>query len=186
MHTPSPATLDPQLQLEAAKVYREFDGNIVIQQSLRNQLPLVVLFFLSILGAGTVNAYYPGESLVLLSFLPALVCAAAATYKVWNSRVVLAPEYLLYIHGILSWQQRSIRLEYARIQEIELRETILQKLLGIGDVIATPISTSMEDMIALNGVRHPRLYKDLIRDRIEPTSADQGVHAPPHIHAVSD
>ena len=47
-----------------------------------------------------------------------------------------------------------------------------------------PISTSMEEMIALKGVLRPRLYKDLIRDRIGPTPADLGEHAPPHVHAV--
>ena len=183
METTPQAALDPQLQLEAAATYRIIDGNIVIQQSLRNQLPLIIVFFICILGAGAVNTYFPGAALLLLSLLPALICLGAIGYRVMNSRVVLSPNYLLFIEGILAWRQRSIRLDYTRVQEIELRETILQRMLGIGDVVATPISTSMEEMIALNGVLHPRLYKDLIRERIGQVPVDVGVTTSPNAPA---
>lgn len=187
MSPESDKSTNVELRTKAEELYELVDGNIVIQESHRNQ-PLVILaFFSSVFGAGMVNAFLPDTIPFPLLFLPALICIALFAHRTWNSRVVLTPEYLLYIQGILSWRQRSIRLDYARIQEIEISETILQKLLGVGDLTATPISTSMEDMISIRGVLNPRVCKDLIREKIKPISSDDaGVHATAHIHAVGN
>jgi uncharacterized membrane protein YdbT with pleckstrin-like domain len=82
-----------------------------------------------------------------------------------NTKLVLTPDYLLLITGVISWKQRSVRLEYNRISEIEIVQTIPQRILGIGDVVVMPAGTGPDAAISMPGVSHPRALKDILMFR---------------------
>lgn len=153
------------------------DGNnIIFTQSWLNQLGL--LFATLLLSAGVV---YLGMEFPEYSFAPVtigeqtwgvpvlglipLVLLLKATFRIYNERFVLTPEYLIDVTGRLSWRERSVRLEYGRIQEIEISQTILQRILGLGDVVLVPIAGVFTSSMSMNGLRNPRIVKDIIRSR---------------------
>lgn len=157
--------------------YRRDGENIIVMQSWLNQLPLllqavaltfVLLYF-------TIS--YPEWSTLPLTFgdgrdfrLPYLVIFplflfGLAAFRVGNARLVLCPEYLIFVSGIFTWNQKSIRLEYRKIQEIEIDQAIPQRFHELGDVIVTPAFLPMDNTICIQGVRHPGILKDSLRAR---------------------
>lgn len=151
------------------------DGeNIIVRQSWLNQFPLVlvalalevIIVYISLefpdvaafsfkIGSATISASY-------LPLLPLLVIARAALY-IYNERLVITPNYLIHVTGRISWSERSSRLEYSHIQEIETVETIAQRILGLGDLNILPIGAGNRQEILMKGLRHPRAVKDVIR-----------------------
>jgi hypothetical protein len=151
------------------------DGdNYVIRQSWLNQ-SIGIGVVLVLLGMTTyVTLAFPGYTTVplelgssifafpFLNIIPLCVLGRLA-FLVYNERLVLTPEYLIHVTGRLAWRARSSRLEYDRIQEIEISQTILQRILGVGDVKVLPLAGLAENALAMNGLLHPRAVKDLIR-----------------------
>lgn len=150
--------------------------NVVITQSWLNQLGLVlaaVVFEVAIvvcliLFSETVTTVKSMS--VALNVAPCfpLFLLMLAGLRVYNERLVVTPNYLIHVTGRISWREHSLRLEYTHIQEIETVQTILQRALGLGDVIVVPLGGSKK--IVMRGLRHPREVKDLIRS-FKPTIA---------------
>ena len=151
------------------------DGaNLIFSQSWWNQLPLVTCALLLAVGMGYLTQKFPAQTIIpisvnswvidfsYLALIPLIVLAKAA-FKIYNERFVLSPEYMIHITGRISWRERSVRLEYGRIQEIEIDQTILQRILGLGDVIIIPIAGTTQTTIHMHGVSSPRGVKDEIR-----------------------
>lgn len=151
------------------------DGNnVIVRQSWLNQWPLILLtaaleaaiVYVSIvfpeLSAFSLNlgAFSLSES--HLPIIPVFVLLIAA-FKIYNERLVITPNYLIHVTGRISWRERSSRLEYDHIQEIETIWSIMQRLLGLGDLNILPIGAGNRQAILMRGLRHPRAVKDLIR-----------------------
>jgi len=158
----------------APSVGRKDGDNYIVEQSWRNQIG-ALLVCVAILGTliyvkmkipefthapfpvGDVEAWYPA-----LYLLPLVVLARAA-FSVYNERFVITPEYVIHVTGRLAWRGRSSRLAYGSIQEIEIEETIAQRVFAVGDIKLIPMAGSEVSSIKLCGVRSPRAVKDLIR-----------------------
>jgi len=89
---------------------------------------------------------------------PSLNCAPVAllgylAFLARKERFVLTPEYFIHVTGRLEWRERSSRIEYDRIQEIEISQTIFQRMLGVGDVKILPLAGSAESSRCMSGVR---------------------------------
>lgn len=153
------------------------DGdNILVRQSWLNQYIL-----LSIVAALEVAIVYwtiafPETATFTLnlgplsfspSYLPAipLLVLARAAFNVHNQRLVITPAYLIHVSGRLWWTERSSRLEYSHIQEIETIQSIPQRLLGIADLNILPMGGGNRQAIRMKGLRNPRAVKDVIRDK---------------------
>lgn len=153
------------------------DGdNILVRQSWLNQYIL-----LSIVAALEVAIVYwtiafPGSATFSLnlgalslspSYLPAipLLVLARGAFIVYNQRLVITPAYLIHVSGRLWWTERSSRLEYSHIQEIETIQSIPQRLLGVADLNILPIGGGNRKAILMRGIRKPRAVKDVIRDK---------------------
>lgn len=153
------------------------DGeNVIFTQSWLNQIGL--LFCTCLLGAAAVylTIEFPSYALIpldigtrtmMIPFIAVLpiIFFSKATFRIYNERFVLTPEYLIHVTGRLTWRERSVRLEYSRIQEIEISESIWQRILGLGDVILIPIAGITNSAMTMKGLRHPRGVKDMIRER---------------------
>ncbi len=157
------------------------DGeNLVLRQSWLNQFPLLAVFVALEVLASYLLIEFPDASSVevnlfervvrvsWVSIVPLLILGKAA-FHVLNERLVLTPEYLIQVNGRLTWREKSTRLEYHHIQEIETEQTILQRVLGIGDVTLKPIGGAPMRMV---GLYNPREVKNVIRERVQ--LAEQG------------
>ncbi len=150
------------------------DGdNVIIRQSWLNHLGaifvtllvLAVTSYLSVRFADyTTLPLGQDWSLPVLNFLP-LVILLRSAFDIYNERFVVTPEYLIDVEGRLAWRERSTRIEYHRVQEIKIEETIIQRIFKLGDVTVVPLAGTEDGPICLRGVVHPRLVKDLIRQQ---------------------
>lgn len=155
--------------------YRDGD-NIIIHQSWRNQIGTLIVFVLVLVATTYLTVLYPDFTTVpldlgnneidfpLLNLLP-LVLLCRAAFVIYNERFVLTPDYLIHVTGRLAWRGRSSRLDYTKIQELEIEETLLQRALGVGDIKIIPMAGTESNTIRLPGVGFPRAVKDVIRDR---------------------
>lgn len=164
------------------------DGkNIIVRQSWLNQFPLVLVALALEIAIVYITLDFPEVasfsfqiasvtiSASYLPFIPLFVLAKAAL-NIYNERLVITPIYLIHVTGRISWRERSSRLEYSHIQEIETIETIAQRILGLGDLNILPIGAGNRQAILMKGLRHPRAVKDVIRSlRGAPENAARGV-----------
>jgi membrane protein YdbS with pleckstrin-like domain len=156
---------------EIAKVGVRDGDNIIIRQSWLNQCGMILLILMTLAGTSYVSLLYPeyttidsniGVSIPLLNLIP-LTMVLRCAFTIYNERFVITPEYLIDVEGRLAWRERSTRIEYHRVQEIKIEETILQRLFNLGDVTVVPLAGTEGIPICLRGVSHPRTVKDLIR-----------------------
>lgn len=149
---------------------------IVIVQDYLNQLPLMVLFLLSVYALIRFSPMFPWSvqwldlwlfyfPLPLFGIFP-LMILAVLTHALFDKRMVLTDEYLNFIEGRVSWKEKTIRVGYEHIREIEIDQTIYQRIVGIGDIGITAIATTLEPTIIMPGIRKPRVLKDTIRERM--------------------
>lgn len=169
--------MSEQAEAYAARIFKVDGDNIVIQTSMLNEaleimaLLVITPFFVYLTylypETTTYRIYFSESASVacpLLVIFP-LAVLAAIIHKKFNARLVVCKDYVLFITGLLSWREKTLRLEHHRIQEIEIDQTIIQRILGIGDVIITPAVTSFDAFMRVPGVRSPRIVKDLLRAR---------------------
>lgn len=154
-----------------AKVGRQDGENIIIRQSWLNQFGAILVAFVTLVLTSYLSVVYSeyttvltegGVSLPVLNLLPIAIFLRSA-FVIYNERFVLTPEYLIDVEGRLAWRERSTRVEYHRIQEIKIEETIVQRIFGLGDVTVVPLAGAEGIPICLRGIAHPRIVKDLIR-----------------------
>ena len=166
-------------------------GKIVLTQNFLNQLPMLVALAFSFPAAIWLSIAYPWSvehleiplfnfafPLPLFAIIP-LLLLGALFHALYNVRLILCPEYLIYVEGALNWKEKSIRVEYEHIREIEIDQTIYQRIVNVGDILVTVVATSIESSLIVPGVHDPRAVKDLIREfvaKAEKSNASMGIH----------
>lgn len=165
--------MSEETQSTPAVGYRD-GNNYVIRQSWLNQFTGVLIVAVLIWLTTYLTLLFPEFTTVplevgsytfefpFLKIIP-LCMLGRSVFLVYNSRLVLTPDYLLHVTGRLAWRERTSRIEYNRIQEIEIAQTILQRILGVGDVKVLPLAGLSENTLCVSGLRSPRAVKDLIR-----------------------
>jgi uncharacterized membrane protein YdbT with pleckstrin-like domain len=147
--------------------------NVIVNQSWLNNIGLLVALIAAVLGTIYCMVLFPeytgvplpdGTTFPLLAVVPIAVALRWLAVML-NNKLVLTPEYLLLISGAISWRKTTTRLEYHRISEIEIVQTIPQRLFGIGDVIVMPAGTGPDASVCMPGVSYPGALKDILRYR---------------------
>jgi uncharacterized membrane protein YdbT with pleckstrin-like domain len=152
------------------------NNNIIFHSSIFNFPVLLTITVLANIFA-IYSFFYWGWSIQWISFwaikipisfflLPAIALLVTLITKTFNEKLILTDEYLLLIQGIFSWKQESVRMEYHSIKEVIIEETLVQRILGIGDIRCTTIATGNIAHVTMIGLRNPRSVKDLINLRI--------------------
>jgi len=123
---------------------------------------LVSSFFAVVLTAGL--AYFNVNLLFVLltavvTFIPAIVRHIQHIHTVFT----LTTFKLEVSTGLLSKKTQNIPLRH--IQDVSVRESLSERLLGIGDIIVD--APAMESNTTLSNVREPRRYADLILGQIQ-------------------
>lgn len=162
-------------QLTAPIIGRRDGENTILHPSWLNQLPLLLVFLVLELLVIYVRIEFSDRSahklpdgtldtiISLLPVFPLLVLAKAA-FTIFNERLVLTPHYIIHVMGRISWRVRSVRLEYQHIQEIEIQQTILQRIVGVGDISIVALGGANVAAVHMHGLANPRAVKDRIRD----------------------
>ena len=123
---------------------------------------LVSSFFAVVLTAGL--AYFNVNLLFVLltavaTFVPAIVRHIQHIHTVFT----LTTFKIEISTGLLSKKTQNIPLRH--IQDVSVRESLSERLLGIGDIIVD--APAMESNTTLSNVREPRRYADLILGQIQ-------------------
>lgn len=151
--------------------------NIVIFRSPLNELVSILSVFaltilsvyLSVLFPWSVEHVTIGPASIpipLFGLLP-LIILFRLLHNLYNFRYILCDEYVLEVRGLWSLAAKSVRINYIHIRGIEIDESLVQRILGLGDVsILGVIGNQGEPCLVINGVRHPRKVKDLIQERV--------------------
>lgn len=152
------------------------NGNLIFQTSYLHYLPLVF----GIVASAALTIYgmiywewsiqwvriYSYNIPLLIFALPGVIFLVVLLFQAHNEKLILTPQYALFIQGILRWRQNSVRMEYQSIKEVNIEETILQRLLGLGDIRCTTVVSVGQQYATMPGLRNPRRVKDIILDRI--------------------
>lgn len=156
----------------------ESEVRFVIRQSFLNHGLMIFLIALSVPLSIYLSVRFPWAmqplirsefvtiKLPFFAIVP-LVIVAKLMHSSRDLKMVFTDDYVLFITGLMSWREKSIRLHYFNIKEIGIDETLYQKLFGLGDLIITAVATQIESAIRMPGVRNARMIKDFINQRMD-------------------
>lgn len=106
-----------------------------------------------------VIAYLGGSVIWVLGITFACFLVPVYQHIKWNNiSYILTSTKIEFEQGIL--EKNSHYLSLWHIQNVTVSESLLERFLGIGDVLIDSASTS--DKMALKKIRHPRRYANLI------------------------
>jgi membrane protein YdbS with pleckstrin-like domain len=120
-----------------------------------------------VLGLGF--AYVPGTSglktgLVLgLGLVPPLWSLGQALIQKWTTRYRLTNHRLFIERGLLS--RRHDELELIRVDDVSVRQNIVQRLFDVGTVTVLSTDTSNPEQV-LEGIPRPLEIKELVRTQV--------------------
>ena len=152
-------------------------GAVVIPKVWRSELGALVVFFILCIASVVVSQQFPqtvirGELFRLGGFrvnlsLPAmwLMPASALIYmvlRIYNVRYLADSRGLEAIYGIFSLNQKIARIRYEDIRSVETEQTIVGRMLDVGDVeIGTAATAGVE--VVLGGIGAPREVQEMIQ-----------------------
>jgi len=153
------------------------EGSIPIPKVWRSEIGGVVFFIVCIIGAAALSRYLPGTvivgelvplglSVVYLKFplfwLAPLSCWIHLLFKMYNVRYSADTRGVEAVVGILSLNQRIIRVRYEDVRSIETDQTVIERMLDVGDVeIGTAGTAGVE--LTLAGVGAPKEVQDMVQ-----------------------
>lgn len=111
------------------------------------------------------SSEYFSLKIPFFALLP-LALIAHLLHLVLDKKMVFTDSYILFLEGLMSWKEKSIRVHYFNIKEIEIDQTIYQKIFGLGDLSITTVATQIESALLMPGIRNARHIKDFINERI--------------------
>ena len=125
----------------------------------------------------SIGSYRIFLSLPLLWFVP-LVALGSSMYSIYNGRYVVYSRGSDARMGILSLRPRIPRVRYEDIRSVETEQSVLDRMLDIGEVeIGTAATSNIEIMFL--GVGAPKEVQDMIqseRDRRQKIARQGGSH----------
>ncbi len=86
------------------------------------------------------------------------------------SRYTLTPDKLEIDSGLISRTTTSIPL--ARVQDVTVKSTVTQRLLGLGDIIVDNAGTDGDRIVFVN-IDRPRKYADALLEQVQKKGGDR-------------
>jgi len=136
--------------------------------------PRKLLFGLATVGAGIPASEYvaseTGKDIVLQTFLIFLTLGAIffvnAVWAAFNQRLCLCREYVSAYSGLLGTTLRTTRLLYEHVRGVEIEQSLIQRMLGLGDLRVGSDVNKGEGEMVICGIKNPDNLKDLLLDRV--------------------
>lgn len=152
-------------------------GRVEIPKVWRSEISGVITYLLLCVGSIAVSHFVPGSvihgelfswgsSRVVLSlplaWLAPLSVLFYLLFRMYNVRFTVDHRGVEAILGVLSLNQRIIRIRYEDIRSIETEQTLIERALDVGDVeIGTAATAEIE--LALCGVGAPREIQEMLQ-----------------------
>lgn len=153
------------------------EGAISIPKVWRSEIGGVVVFGLAVVLSAGLSKTFPGTIIVgeilplglstvylklPLFWLIPLTCWIHLFFKMYNVRYSADTRGVEAVVGILSLNQRIIRVRYEDVRSIETDQTVVERMLDVGDVeIGTAGTAGVE--LTLAGVGAPKEVQDMIQ-----------------------
>lgn len=104
---------------------------------------------------------------IVLPILLLLSCAQLLLIikNVRNVRWVIGLTSLVELSGLTSFASRTREIYFENIRAIEVKQTLIERMLGIGSVKIGNLMSQDSD-IELSGIRHPHQYKSVLERRV--------------------
>ena len=102
--------------------------------------PLGRALVLALLGAAALLGGWPVSAVGAALLLVAAAGAIAAVWRWHRTRVVLTTDMLFVVHGTLRRRAAAVRL--AKVQTVEIEQTLFGRLLGYGTIVAGDLEIS--------------------------------------------
>lgn len=137
---------------------------LVLRRSWWGELPrflllaLAILFSLYLIASNGLAHIY---SIVPIMFIP-LTVISAIVHRRLNRKYTVNSDSVTIITGLISWRMTRISIPVARFKAIEVKKTIVQRILGVGDI---QISTVMFDQpeVEMAGLNNPHFYMAVLK-----------------------
>ena len=138
------------------------DEEIVLRPAWRSQWPAILLLIISI--SGYLLIYNPWVQL----FISILICFLF--FKILARRYgrsyMIGPKGVELSIGIFS--RDMTRIEYRHIRGVNLRQTLFNRLMSIGQIL---VSTSgMDTELIISDIKRPVYFTDIIKNRLKDLS----------------
>lgn len=157
-------------------------GQLIIRRAWRSQLKRLAIYVVLAIACIVLSRQFPRTivdgplftigshqlflSLPLLSFLP-LAALMSLIWPIYDGYFKIDNRGVELKTGVLSINQKIVRVRYEDIRSIEVAQSILDRVLDVGTIgVASAATEGIE--IAYNGVAAPREIQDLMqseRDR---------------------
>lgn len=165
--------------------------NVVIFRHPFDETPRILLLLLFYAAAIYISVAFPvtvqrvplgsifGKEMSIgipLAAIVPIMMMGGIVHSLYDVRYVLTPDYVMEIEGLLSFNEKSVRLHYIHIRGMEIERNIFQKMFNIGNLkLGSAIAQGDSDVV-LRGVYDPRRYKDIINERIMERMSADGAH----------
>lgn len=157
-------------------------GIVVIPKAWRSEVPSAILFGMLCPLAYVITVYLPWTiitgplfefngvrinlSLPLAIFLPT-GALLRGIYRIYNVRYAIGAHGIEARHGVLNLSQKVVRIRFEDIRAVEVKQSILDRLLDIGKVeLSTAASSDIE--VIIGGIAAPFNFRQVVqleRDR---------------------
>ena len=115
-----------------------------------------------------------GKDVILQTFSIFLLFGAliilGEVWRSFNKRFCLCKEYVSVYAGLLGANLRTTRLLYEHVRGVEIEQSVLQRLLGLGDLHVGSDVNKGEGEMVICGIRNPDKVKDLLLERVRTAS----------------
>ena len=158
------------------------DGQVRLRRSWLSQLKRFGVFIVLCVACVVLSQNFPGSvitgrfitvgdttiylSIPLFSFLP-LYALMMLIYPIYDALFTIDNRGLETRYGIISLQQKIVRIRYEDVRSIELQQSLLDRALNIGDVGIGSAATGKIEIV-FDGVASPKEVQRMIqqeRDR---------------------
>lgn len=173
--------MNPVTEIQYPKA-NENNNKIVFFRSYLSQLPKIILFIISIgllfytalkmpwsvqhANLGEIFGQEVNLSIPLFGIIP-LVLIFWIGHELFDEAYIIGDSYVLEIRGRASLSARNIQIDFPNIRAVEIEQSLLQRILGLGDLhIATSASQSMPQL-TMQGISNPEYYKEVLELRLK-------------------
>lgn len=104
--------------------------------------------------------------LALASGIVGIVLLLVVLWRCKNEKLCFCSLYVSRYNGILGNNLRTSRLLYHHIRGVEIEQSIMDRILDLGDIHVSSDNSRASAEIVIRGVRRPGRIKDILLDRV--------------------
>jgi uncharacterized membrane protein YdbT with pleckstrin-like domain len=104
--------------------------------------------------------------LALMSGIVGIMLILVVLWRCRNEKLCFCSLYVSRYAGILGNNLRTSRLLYHHIRGVEIEQSIIDRILDLGDIHVSSDNSRASAEIVIRGVRRPERIKDILLERV--------------------